>query len=88
LAHSVTSKFATQQLLIYPPHHVLLLHYLGKTVNCTLATKVTHYFCTMFLKNIQFVYTVEVNLSLNITANVQMAFFFIYTGLNSLMPYQ
>jgi len=42
----------------------------------------------MFLKNIQFVYTVEVNLSLNITANVQMAFFFIYTGLNSLMPYQ
>jgi len=61
---------------------------LGKQVNCiviTLATKVTHYRCTIFFK-IQFIHTIGMHLSLISQQGFKM-FFLIHTGLKSLTPF-
>jgi len=54
---------------------VLLLHYIGKQVNCILVTLATSYILPLHkLKNIQFIHTVSMyglHLSLNITASIQ-----------------
>ena len=38
-------------------------------------------------KNIQFIHAVGLHLSVNITASVQLASFFIHTGINCLTPF-
>jgi len=51
---------------------VLLLHYIGKQVNCILVTLATSYILPLHkLKNIQFIHTAGLHLSLNITASIQ-----------------